>query len=108
MADTISSRNGYHSGAIEAAEVTSAATAAAEEVTGPNVYEFPMRIAERFGIPVVLLLLVLWWARTDLVQPLLEQHFIFLESVTSSNKQHTEELRSIGGKLDRLIDIAAP
>ena len=105
MADTACGRNGYHSGAIPAAEVTSAAT---EEVTTPNGYEFGMRVAERFGIPVVILLLVLWWARTDLVQPLLEQHFQFLEGVTTANKQHTEELRSIGGKLDRLIDIAAP
>lgn len=106
MADTISSRNGYHSGAIEAAEVTSAAT---QEVTAPsNGYEFAMRVAERFGIPCVILLLVLWWARTDLVQPLLEQHFQFLESVTTANKQHTEELKNIGGKLDRLIDIQSP
>jgi N-glycosylase/DNA lyase len=105
MADTTCSRNGYHSGAIEAAEVTSAA---AEEVTAPAGHDFWMRVAERFGVPVVILLLVLWWARTDLVQPLLEQHFQFLESVTTANKQHTEELKNIGGKLDRLIDIQSP
>lgn len=105
MADTACSRNGYHSGAIEAAEVTSAA---AEEVITPTGHEFWMRVAERFGIPVLILLLVLWWARTDLVQPLLEQHFLFLEGVTTASKQQAEELKNIGGKLDRLIDIQTP
>lgn len=67
--------------------------------------DFAYRVAERFGVPVALLIIVLWWARNDLIQPLLDAHFNFLGKITSSNEKHTEELQKIGSKLDTLIRI---
>lgn len=77
---------------------------AAEEVTG-GLLSVAMRIGERFGIPVVLLSVVLWWARTDLIQPLLDAHFSFLDRITNAHDKHVEELRNIGSKLDTLIRV---
>jgi hypothetical protein len=71
----------------------------------PSTSEFLLRVAERFGVPVVLLCIVLYWARTDLIQPLLDAHFSFLGKITEANEQHTEELRGIGDKLERLIRV---
>jgi len=70
------------------------------------LYEFGYRVAERFGIPVVLLVVVLWWVRNDLVQPLLDAHFTFLGKVTTANERHTEELQNIGQKIDTLIKVS--
>ena len=69
-------------------------------------WEFGYRVAERFGIPVVLLVVVLWWARTDLIQPLLDAHFSFIMNITDAHEKHVEELQNIGGKLDTLIRIS--
>ena len=68
--------------------------------------EFLYRVAERFGIPVVLLVIVLWWARNDLIQPLLDAHFSFLGKITTAHERHTEELQNIGAKLDTLIRVS--
>ena len=48
-----------------------------------------VRLAERFGVPVVILLLVLWWARNDVVQPLLDAHFGFIEKIVEGQQRHT-------------------
>lgn len=85
--------------------------AAAPAVTTPAGPELPtnsllFRIAERFGLPVVILLLVLWWARTDVVQPLLDAHFGVIDKIVKGQEQHSEEVREVGKKLDRLIEIA--
>lgn len=68
-------------------------------------WEFIARMAERFGIPVVILSFVLWWARNDLIQPLLDAHFGFLDKMSAAHEKQTEELRNIGSKLDTLIDV---
>ena len=82
-----------------------------QAVTAPTGPDLPLnsllfRIAERFGLPVVVLLLVLWWARTDVVQPLLDAHFNVVNKIVDGQKQHSEEVREVGRKLDRLIEIA--
>lgn len=67
--------------------------------------EILYRAVERFGVPIVLLAIVLWWARNDLVQPLLRAHFDFIETVTACQKAHADELRLIGDKLEELIEV---
>jgi hypothetical protein len=64
-----------------------------------------IKLGERFGVPVVLLLLVLWWARNDVVQPLLETHFDFIETIVEGQKQHTIEIRGVTDRLDKLIEL---
>lgn len=64
-----------------------------------------IRVAERFGLPVVLLLLVLWWARNDIVQPLLDAHFNFIDKVVDGQERHSQEVSELGDKLDTLIQI---
>lgn len=68
--------------------------------------EFFYKVAERFGVPVVLLLVVMWWAKNDLVQPLLDAHFDFIRKITVAHDKQAEELSGIGDKLDTLIRIS--
>lgn len=72
---------------------------------GPH-WEFMYRVADRFGIPVTILVLVLWWARNDMIQPLLDAHFQFLHKVEQAHEKQVEELSGIGEKLDTLIRIS--
>ena len=76
-------------------------------VTVAPAVEFLYRVAERFGLPVVLLVLVLWWARTDIVQPLLDAHFGVVRQIVDGQKEHTKQLENVGRKLDELIDISS-
>lgn len=71
-----------------------------------NRLEILHKIVERFGVPVVLLGIILWWARNDLIEPLLRAHFDFIDAVTACQKAHTEELQVIGKKLDELIEVS--
>ena len=74
---------------------------------GGPVQSMLFRVAERFGLPVVVLLLVLWWARTDVVQPLLDAHFGVIDKIVKGQDRHAEEVREVGKKLDRLIEISS-
>jgi hypothetical protein len=67
--------------------------------------EFLFRVAERFGLPVVILVMVLWWARHDIVQPLLDAHFTVVREIVEGQRQHSEEVQNVGRKLDELIEI---
>lgn len=67
--------------------------------------EFLYRAAERFGLPVVILVLVLWWARTDIVQPLMDAHFGVVREIVEGQRRHSEEVRAVGSKLDELIEL---
>ena len=64
-----------------------------------------LRIAERFGVPIVLLLLLLWWARNDIVQPLLNAHFEVIDRIVTGQEEHTSRLEGLGRKLDELISV---
>lgn len=85
-----------------------ASDAAADKVTAvaPGT-EFLYRVAERFGLPVVILVLVLWWARTDIVQPLMDAHFGVVKEIVEGQRRHSEEVRNVGRKLDELIEITS-
>ena len=63
------------------------------------------RTAERFGIPVVILAFVLWWAKTDIVQPLLNAHFQFIDRIVEGQEEHRLQVEALGRKLDELIDL---
>jgi hypothetical protein len=62
-------------------------------------------VAERFGLPVVILVLVLWWVRNDIVQPLLDAHFQFIRTVVDGQEEHANLVRDVGRKLDELIEL---
>lgn len=70
-----------------------------------NTNEFLFRVAERFGLPVVILLLVLWWARTDIVAPLLDAHFEAIDAIVRGQEKHSDQIEGLGRKLDELISI---
>jgi hypothetical protein len=85
-----------------------AAAHSPESDTQPQVVtggEFLYRVAERFGLPVVLLLLVMWWVRSDIVQPLLDAHFGFIRTLVEGQAEHTRHLEQVGRKLDELIEL---
>jgi hypothetical protein len=89
---------------------TAAATDAADDnrqVTVAPGVEFLYRVAERFGLPVVLLVLVLWWARTDIVQPLMDAHFGVVRAIVDGQREHTRQLEHVGRKLDELIEVSS-
>lgn len=69
--------------------------------------ELLYRTAERFGLPVVILMLVLWWARTDIVQPLLDAHFDFIGKVVAGQDKQADHLESLGRKMDELIKVSS-
>jgi len=69
--------------------------------------EFLYRVAEKFGLPVVILIMVLWWARTDIVQPLLDAHFDLIKQITAGQREQTQQLGNLGRKLDELISVSS-
>lgn len=71
----------------------------------PPLGPYFLRVAERFGVPVVILVLVLWWARNDVVQPLLDAHFGFINRIVEGQENHTREMEGVVERLDRLIEI---
>lgn len=72
-----------------------------------GMHEFLFRVAEKFGLPVVLLVLVLWWARHDVVQPLLDAHFQVVGKIVEGQQEHASQLQQIGRKLDELIEVSS-
>lgn len=90
--------------------LSATAVPAAAEENHPlpvNPYaEFMLRIAERFGVPTVLCLLILWWAKTGIVQPLLDAHFQFISKIVAAQEKHTESVTALGDKLDTLIQVS--
>lgn len=69
--------------------------------------EFLYRVAERFGLPVVILVMVLTWARNDIVQPLLDAHFEAIRAMTEGQRQQTTHLQDLGRKMDELIAVSS-
>lgn len=77
--------------------------------TKQSIIEMSLRVAERFGVPVVILAFVLWMARDaatsihrTLVVPLVENHTKFLDSTSQTlheigrtQEQQAETLKEI-------------
>jgi|694.fasta_scaffold70790_10 hypothetical protein len=68
--------------------------------------ESVMKAVERFGLPLVMLAVILWWAKNDVVMPLLNAHFEVVEQIVRGQKDHSEKLDTIGSKLDELIRVS--
>lgn len=94
------------SGTAATAEAIGHSTPTNHRKVNPGT-EFLYRVAERFGLPVVILVMVLWWARTDIVQPLLDAHFDLIRSITEGQRQEQQQLDSLGRKLDELISVSS-
>jgi len=62
-------------------------------------WSFIYRSAERFGLPTLLVGVLLWWARTDLVKPLLDAHYEFLSEIRKQGDDHTTRLDELIGLL---------
>lgn len=67
--------------------------------------EFGLRVAERFGVPTVLLVALIWWVNAEVVQPLMQAHFDVVQKIVSGQQEHTHRLESLGDKLDELIRV---
>ena len=68
--------------------------------------EIVVKAVERFGLPLVMLAVILWWAKNDVVMPLLNAHFEVVEQIVRGQKEHTEKLDALGNKLDELIRVS--
>jgi hypothetical protein len=68
-------------------------------------HENLFKTVERFGLPLVMLAVILWWAKNDVVKPLLDAHFEVVEQIVRGQKDHSERLDTIGSKLDELIRV---
>ncbi len=121
MANTINSSDGIAinagaDGSATASANTSRARTRASRMYNGNLshaaaegnqrIEILYRAVERFGVPVVLLAVVLWWARTDLIQPLMDSHFEFIDTIKQAHIEHTKELGVISTKLTELIEVS--
>jgi hypothetical protein len=65
-----------------------------------------LKVVERFGLPLVMLTVILWWAKNDVVMPLLNAHFEVVQQIVRGQKDHSEKLDTIGSKLDELIRVS--
>lgn len=65
-----------------------------------------LRMVQQFGLPLVILAVILWWAKNDVVAPLLSAHFEVVEQIIRGQKEHTDRLGEIGEKLDELIRVS--
>ena len=83
------------------------ASPAADNPKMNTQWEFLYRVAERFGMPTIILLLILWWVRNDFLKPLLEAHYEVIGKIVDGQKVHTDRLDSIGRKLDELISVSS-
>lgn len=85
--------------------MSTTAVAPSEEVSIGMVEQL-LKAAQQFGLPLVMLALILWWAKNDVVTPLLQAHFEVVEQIVRGQKEHTERLEDIGTKLDELIRVS--
>lgn len=78
-----------------------------EEVAAgaPATWHFVYKAAERFGVATMVMLAVLWYVRTDLIKPLLEAHYEFIDKIVDGQEAHTEEIKSVNQRLDEMIRI---
>lgn len=67
------------------------------------VYERVMRAMERFGWPVILSAAVLYFARQDVILPMVQAHTQFLEELTHSNR----EIARTQTEISRLVEDQA-
>ena len=79
----------------------------APQCSNTSMLDSLIRSADRFGWPTILLVVVLYWARTDLVKPLLEANSGFMNSIVDSHRNLVQEVKSLGSKLDILIDVSS-
>jgi hypothetical protein len=82
--------------------VSSTRTKLLEALVNP---ESVVKAVERFGLPLVMLVAILWWAKNDVIMPLLNAHFEVVEQIVRGQKDHGEKLDTIGTKLDELIRV---
>ena len=68
--------------------------------------ESVLKAVERFGLPLVMLAAILWWAKNDVVMPLLNAHFEGVEQIVRGQKDPGEKLDTISDKLEELIRVS--
>lgn len=90
---------------------TSDATSSTQPARGSvldsvTTLEGVFKSVERFGLPLVMLGIILWWAKNDIVQPLLQAHFQVVEQIVRGQRDHSDKLENIGEKLDELIKVS--
>jgi len=67
------------------------------------MYERFLKAAERFGWPVILSSAVLFFARQDIILPMVQAHSQFLEELTLSNR----EIARTQTEISRLVEDQA-
>lgn len=82
-----------------------AATATPQVRETPVVTDSILKLVQQFGLPLVMLGVILWWAKNDLVQPLLDAHFSVVAKIVDGQETQSDQLENIGDKLDKLIEI---
>lgn len=50
-------------------------------------YERVLRAMERYGFGITLSIAILWFARTDIILPMVESHRTFLDELATSNRE---------------------
>lgn len=76
-----------------------------------SISETLVKVAERFGVPVVLLGIVIWLGReaaitihTSVVTPVVESHTQFIETICEQAKQQTKAMESQAGAFKELAE----
>lgn len=58
-----------------------------------DVYEAALRVLERYGFGFVLCTVVLWFARTDIILPMVAAHQEFLHEIAITQREITTAVR---------------
>lgn len=58
-----------------------------------DVYETALRVLERYGFGFVLCTAVLWFARTDIILPMVDAHQEFLHEIAITQREITTAVR---------------
>ena len=63
-------------------------------------YERVLRAMERYGFGITLSVAILWFARTDIIQPMVQSHTRFLEELTETNREMSRTQAEISRALN--------
>lgn len=56
-------------------------------MSSTEVYEGVLRVVEKYGLAVVLSVALIWMLRNDVLVPLVEEHRLFVRSLSETQKE---------------------
>lgn len=71
-------------------------------MSSTEAYAEVLRVAEKYGLAVVLSVALLWMLRNDVLVPLVEEHRVFVRSLSETQKEIS---RAVGDQTRILMQL---